>query len=171
MEVSPEYVQKFREIWKKEYGKELTDTEAKEYAQRIFDYVKLLWDLAAKDEQRKRRLKTEPKGFHLSGIGYSCCICHATISNEETWYDAYGIKCLICQRALERKAIPKSVCKDRKSWYAMWELQDNFGIRYQTAMKMVKNGELKGRVIRNQEGKPHFWIFLKQENIFPNKSV
>ncbi len=164
MEVSPEHVQNFKEIWKKEYNQELTDLEAKEYSQRLLDYMKLVWEIAVKEEKRKERLKREPKGFHLSGVGFTCCICYDSISNEETWYDAAGIKCLLCQRALDKKVIPKSVCKKRDSWYATWELQSKFGIHYQTAMKMVRNGELNGRMVENDKGEPHYWVFLKKEN-------
>ena len=62
-------------------------------------------------------MKDNPRGFHLEGIGYTCFICRNSISNEETWYDKWGIKCSTCQKAIDKKIIPASVAKNENSWY------------------------------------------------------
>ena len=46
----------------------------------------------------------------------------------------------------------------------MWELKDKFGIHPGTAKKMIREGELKARIIKDKEGRDCFWVFLKKEN-------
>lgn len=103
MALSDDEIRKFKEVWKKDYGQDITDEEAQEYSARLADFFLLLMEIDSLDRKRKEKLKKFPKGFHVEGEGYTCLICFKVISNEETWYDAYGIKCLNCQRALDRK--------------------------------------------------------------------
>jgi len=115
--------------------------------------------------RRKEKLKASPMGFHLDedeGV-HSCLICKQSISGKQTWYDKNGIKCPFCQRALDRKIIPMSVCKNRKSWYAFWELKSKFNIHPQTGYKMIREGKLKARIIRDENNNPYVYILLKKE--------
>lgn len=157
-------IKEFQEIYKKEYGKELSYKEASEAAYNLISFVELLYEIGLKEAKRKRKLKENPKGFHLTDDTYTCCICHDSITGDNTWYDKNGIKCLNCQRALDKKKIPAKVCHDRDSWYAMWELNSEFNIKYQTAQKMIREGKLKARIITNKDNKPHCYIFIKKEN-------
>ena len=106
------------------------------------------------------------------GKTYTCCICREQISNERTWWDESGIKCLHCQNALDKKIIPKSVCKDNDSWYSLWEFDYYFKIKSPTIKKFVRQGKLKPRIIKNTDTKkPHFELFLIKDNkdALPNK--
>jgi len=47
----------------------------------------------------------------------------------------------------------------------MWQLKDKFGFHYQTVKKMIRLGELKARIILNENKEPYFYVFLKKENI------
>jgi hypothetical protein len=81
----------------------VTDQELFEAEHWLRGYAELALDSFLKDEERKKRLEESPKGFHLEGEGYSCFICGTNVSNEETWYDKYGIKCLTCQSAIDKR--------------------------------------------------------------------
>jgi len=163
MEVSPERIQEFKDIYKKEYGKELTDAEASEAANNLVNFFELLWDISIREAELKRRLKKEPKGFHLDGGGRNCGICHRMLTGDGNWYDGWGLKCLPCQRAVEQGIVPGFTAKYRDSFYLSWELKDKFNIHPQTARKMVRTGELKARIILDN-GKPYEYVFLKKEN-------
>jgi len=172
MKISDEAIKEFQEIYKEKYGKELSHAEAYESASNLLGLFEVLLKGAQVDRARKLRLKDEPKGFHIKGGPYTCFICHKYVSDEETWYDKYGIKCLVCQHALERKHVPLKYFKDTKSWYALWELKSEFGIHPQTAMKLVREGKLVAHVIPNENGRPYYHIFPKAENsaFFATKS-
>lgn len=161
--VSDEGVKKFQELFEKEYHKKLTWDEARESAENLVGFVGLIMDISREENIRQERLKKEPKGFHLEGT-YTCCVCGVSISNEETWYDKYGTKCLICQRAVDKHVIPGSVCKNKDSWYSTWDLQNKYNIRFQTARKMMREGKLKARIIKDESGRPHCYVFLIKDN-------
>ncbi|MDD5688666.1 MAG: hypothetical protein PHQ76_00090 [Caldisericia bacterium] len=163
MSLPKEAIDEFKEIYKKNYEKELTDAEASEAANNLVGLFKLLYDCSIKELQRKQRLKKEPEGFHLDGE-YTCCICHRQVAGNENWYDKWGIKCLLCQKTVKEGLVPPFVCKDRDSWYAMFELQSKFGIKHQTAKKMVRLGELKAKIVPYENGNPYEYVFLKKEN-------
>jgi hypothetical protein len=171
MPISDKALEEFKAIYKKEHGKEINDADAREEAENLLNFARTVLNIHERDMRRKEKLKDSPKGFHLDeGEGvYSCRICRDSISGKKAWYDKNGIKCLLCQRALDKKVIPVSACKDKKSWYAFWELQSKFNIHPQTGYKMIREGKLKARVIRNENNQPHEYIFLKKEN--PNLEI
>lgn len=164
MSLPQEAIEEFKEIYKKEYKKELSDAEARESAENLVRFFDLLWECEKKDIQRKQLLKKEPEGFHLTDEVYNCLICHCTVTGDESWYDKWGVKCLLCQKAIKEETVPGFVCKERESWYAVWQLKDKFGIHPQTARKMVRIGELKARIVATESGQPYEYVFLKKEN-------
>ena len=164
MSLSKESIEEFKEIFKKEYGKELSDQEAYESATNLIGFVEVLQKSAEKEHQRKLQLKKEPKGFYLTDEPYSCCICGQQVNGDQSWYDKNGIKCLLCQKAVKEGLVPPFVCKDRDSWYSVWELESKFGIKHQTAKKMVRLDELKAKIVPYDNGNPYEYIFLKKEN-------
>jgi len=113
---------------------------------------------------RKRKLREFPKGFHLEGIGYSCAICSNSVSNEETWYDKWGIKCLICQKAIDRRTIPGSAAKNKDSWYSKYDLESDFNINRHALNRFIKQRILKPRIVPNASGQPHAYLFLIKDN-------
>lgn len=164
MRLTDKQITDFQAIYKKEYGKELPPEEARESAQNLMDLIELLAKCAHKDFLRQERLKKEPKGFHIEGQGYNCSICYASISDDETWYDKFGIKCLICQKAVEQKKVSGSICKDRDSWYSGGELKDYYGIHHSQAMKLIREGVLKARVVVGPNHKPYYYLYLLKDN-------
>lgn len=163
--LSDKAIQEFKNIYKMEYKKDLTDAEARDGAERLVGFFDILLQVAEKDYRRKLKLKDSPKGFPIDDDGtYSCFICYKSITTVNGWYDKYGLKCLNCQRAVENKIIPPIVFKDRKSWITNWELKDKFGIHPSTARKLIRKGKLKARVINEENGSVHYTIYLLSEN-------
>jgi len=173
MLISDEKVKEFQALFKKKYGKNLTMQEASDAAHNLVNFFDVLMKIEIEDIKRKDRLKKEPKGFNLDdGKVYTCCICKDNISDKETWYDKGGMKCLHCQKALDKKIIPMSVCKNDKSWYSIWEFDYYFKIKSPTVRKFIRHGKLKSRVIPDlNTGKSHCEIILIKDNkdILPNK--
>ncbi|MCX6717212.1 MAG: hypothetical protein NTU76_00865, partial [Candidatus Taylorbacteria bacterium] len=164
MSLSKERIDEFKKIYKEKFNKELTDAEASESANNLVGFFELLWKSSLRDMQREEILKKEPKGFHIADGIYNCMVCRRTVTGDESWYDQWGVKCLLCQKAVEDGTIPGFVCTDHDSHYKTWELKDKFKIHPQTARKMVRLGELKARIVTTEKGEPYEYIFLKKEN-------
>jgi len=164
MQISEEQIEEFKKIYKKEYNKDLTDQEAYEYASSLIGLFDVLYRCEAEELKRKERLKKEPKGFHLEGVGYTCFICGNSISKEQTWYDKYGIKCMICQKSIDRKEIPPSLAKNKEGWYSKYDIESCFNVKGQTLRRWIKDGILKARTVTNDEKGVHVQLFLIKDN-------
>lgn len=151
-------------LLEKRKGKEVTDEEVLEAEINLTGLARLMLKFARTDWERKQKLKANPKGFHLEGIGYTCAICRENVSNEQTWYDKYGIKCLVCQKAVDDKIIPASAARDADSWYSEFDLKDRFNLNHHALKKFIKEGVIKPRIVPNESGKPHAQIFLIEDN-------
>lgn len=173
MELSKERIQEFKDILEKEKGEEVSWEEASEGAYNLARFAELIYDLEIKERRRKKKLEEFPKGFHLEGIGYSCSICGDSISNEETWYDKWGIKCLVCQKAIDKKIIPGSAAKNKESWYSKYDLESCFNINRHALNRFIKQGILKPRVVSDLSSRPHTYLFLIKDNkdILPPKKL
>lgn len=102
-------------LLEKEKGREVTDQELFEAEHWLRGYAELALDSYLEDKKRKKKLEESPKGFHLEGEGYSCFIYGDHVSNDQTWYDKYGIKCLTCQSAINKKIIPATAAENKDS--------------------------------------------------------
>ena len=157
-------IKEFQKIYKGKYKKEISWKDAQEEAYNLTRFTELIYDQAVVEHKRKLKLADNPKGFHLEGVGYTCFICRDSISNEETWYDKWGIKCLVCQKAIDKKIIPASAAKNENSWYSKYDLESRFNINQQTMKRFIKEGILKPRIISNTSGKSHTYLFLIKDN-------
>jgi len=164
MNLPQKSIDEFKDICKKEYGKELTDAEASEAAHDLVGFFDLLMKIDWRNEQMKLRLKKEPDGFPMTDGIHTCGVCGRQVPDGESWYDWWGVKCRLCQKAVKDGVIPGFVCAEKDSHYTTWQLKDYFGIAYQTAMKQVRQGKLTARVVLAENGKPYEYIFLKKEN-------
>jgi hypothetical protein len=86
------------------------------------------------------------------------------MSMQGAWFDKFGFKCRFCQRAVNEGVIPSSICRNKGKWFSLEDLKDKFGINQNTARSLVRKGDLKARVILNDTGKPHFTVFLREDN-------
>jgi hypothetical protein len=144
-------------------GKIVTWEQATEGVQSLRTLALIMYDTFITDERRKERLKRTPKGFHIDGDA-KCPICKNCISNEETWYDEFGVKCLICQKAIDNKVIPPSIIKNDSTWYSDTELAHCFGLKKVSILKSgIEKGIIKARTIYNDQ-KVHMHVFLIEEN-------
>ncbi|MBU1047034.1 MAG: hypothetical protein KKD89_04425 [Candidatus Omnitrophica bacterium] len=171
--LSKELIQEFKDILEKKTGKEVSWQEASEGAYNLLRFAEVLFDCDIKEQQRQNKLKENPKGFYLEGAGYTCFICSQSISDKQAWYDKYGIKCPICQKAIDKKIIPASAAKHKDGWYSKYDLESCFNINKRLLTQFVKQGILKPRIVPSQTGKPHVQIFLIKDNkdILPPKKL
>jgi hypothetical protein len=163
MTLSDERVQEFKDIYKKEHGKEMSDEEARESSERLVGLFDLLWKFSQEEGRREQRLKKESDGFPLEGE-YTCLICRNRANGSNGIYHWGGPRCLICHKAIKDGTIPFYVLKNDDSFYRTWQLKDKFGIKStQTVKKLVREGKLIPRTIMNGE-RVYEYIFLKKEN-------
>jgi hypothetical protein len=162
MSASDDLVESVKKMYT-EQGEEITDAEAREGANNLSGFFDLLWKFAKEDGVKKKRLKKEPNGFPVDGT-YSCLVCGNSINETNGWYDWFGQTCLTCYKAVKDGTIPTFIFKHRNSYFAMWALKSTFNIKHQTAKKYIKEGKLFPRIILNENGTPHEYIFLKKEN-------
>jgi len=128
-------------------SKEFNWDKAADMADRMLEIARVMMPIKQEDERRERKLKESPKGFHLEG-SYSCAICSDYCSDEATWYDQYGIKCMECQQAIDRGEIPPSCAKDKESWYSAYDMEEAFNAKSATVRRWIREGVLKSRPIK-----------------------
>lgn len=168
-----EHRAELKKLLEEKEGREVTDQELFEAEHWLRSYAEIVLDSYLEDERRKKKLEESPKGFHLEGEGYSCFICGGSVSKEQTWYDKYGIKCLTCQSAIDKKIIPASAAKDKDSWYSMYDLEHGFFINRFGIKKLIKEDLLKPRTIPGAGGGVHCQLFFikDHEGILPPKEL
>ncbi|MFA6528363.1 MAG: hypothetical protein WCT46_02375 [Candidatus Gracilibacteria bacterium] len=145
----------------------MTEEEGKEYEEAkwtVDQMAKLSDDWKKEEESRIEKLKQNPKGFHLEGTGYTCFICRQSTLKDDNWYDEWGIKCLVCQKAIDSGEIPARIAKDKDSWYSKYDLEHDFCFKPNTIRKLVKDGVLKERVVSYYGKGIHCQVFLIDEN-------
>lgn len=70
-------------------------------------------------------LQESPSGFHIDRAG-TCLISGESTSNETSWYDNYGLKCMTCQKAIDVKIIPSAIAKSKENRYSKCDLESYF---------------------------------------------
>lgn len=163
--LSKKSIEEYKRIYKKEFGKEISDEEALEQGTRLVNFFEILHKINVEDKIRKKKLKQHPKGFHLpESETYNCCVCGNSVQGKTSWYDKNGTKCLLCQEALNKRIIPPEVCHDNDGWYSIWEFDYYFKIKAPTIRKFIREGKLKARVIKNKNGRTHFEVLMIKDN-------
>lgn len=113
-------------------------------------------------QQIAEKLKTNPNGFQIDE-DYICVVCQKIIRHNNGWYDKLGPKCMLCQKAVNEGIIPELVCLKRNSWLAMWEVSQ-LGFHPMVIKKLIKRRKLKAKIVRDDESKPYYYVFIKREN-------
>lgn len=150
MTLSDKAVPEYKDIYKKKYGKEISDEEARDQGQRLVNLFDILFKQAQIEHKRKLRLKDEPAGFHLEeyeGV-YNCRVCDHPVSGKEAWWDINGVKCLDCQRNIKEGVIPGEICQDDSLCIKEWQLSSDYSIHPSTRKKLLRRGILKGRELK-----------------------
>lgn len=164
MQLSDERIQEMKTLLEKEHGREFSWKEASDAAYNLVGLVEVIYEGWEEDQRRQRKLKENPKGFVLDGVGYSCFICGAGTQKDENWYDKWGIKCGICQDAINRKEIPPSLAKNKGSWYSKYDLESAFKLKGPVLCSWIKSGLLKVRTVTNRGRGVHAQLFLIKDN-------
>lgn len=167
-----EWTHKKEEVFDANFAKDrdrfcLTDEQGREYQDEKYSWEqlgKLGEEWKKEDEAREEKLKANPNGFILEGVGRNCAICGNGSREDGSWYDQYGIKCLICQKAIDVGEIPASLAKNKDSWYSKWDIEHNFNLKTPTIKKWVKDGILKSRTVSHYGQGVHTELFLLEDN-------
>lgn len=154
----------------------LTEEEGKKYQDEKWNMEKmgkLVDEWKGIEKDRAEKLKANPKGFHLEGAGYTCFICGGSTPEGDNWYDEWGIKCLVCQKAIDDGEIPASLAKDKDSWYSKHDLERSFNLKSPNIKKWVKEGILKARTVSHYGNGVHAQLFLLEDNkdLLPPKKL
>jgi len=115
---------------------------------------------------RNRRLKNEPDGFNLNEPDsyYTCPVCKETKQGNKMWWDKWGMKCLDCQRNLNNGVFPPEIIKNDKMWFKDWEIKDYHNIQPATRAKFIREGLLKPRELKLENGSVYYRLYLVEEN-------
>lgn len=118
------------------------------------------------ENMRKKRLEKEPKGFFLQVDEgpLNCMICKELTPGNKIWWDLNGIKCVDCQRNIEEGVIPAEICKNDKLWIREWQFQGDYSIHGSTRRKIEREGLLKARILKRQDGTEYCKVYLVAEN-------
>lgn len=162
--VSNEKIQEMKDLLEKKGGKEVSWEEASDASYRLSGFVELMFDCWKEDKRREKKLEEFPNGFILDSHGYTCAICHNGTAMGQNWYDKYGIKCTICQEAINKKEIPPSLAKNRDSWYSSLDLQSSFNVDRHGLNRWIKQGIIKARTVSYNGKGVHCLLFLIKDN-------
>ena len=166
--LSDKLVQEYKEIFKKEYGQDLTDAEARDQSQRLLGFFEIIYDQAVIEHRRKLRLKKEKvKGFYLEPTEgpYTCAICRENHLGNEIWWNPKGLRCKDCWNNIKKNVIPSlDYDSDNKVWIKEWQLQSDFGIHPATRGKLARQGILNGRDLKKEDGSIYCTVYLVKEN-------
>lgn len=164
MSISAKHFRELKTIIEKEGDREYSMAEVGKVGFQLVELAKIFLDSWQKEQGRLRKLKENPKGFVLDGVGYTCFICHRSTEAEENWYDKWGIKCSTCQDAINRKEIPPSLAKHRDSWYSKYDLESAFKLKGKVLNSWIRDGLLKPRMITNRGKGTYYTLFLIKDN-------
>lgn len=161
-----------KEVLEKQHGRELTSLELEQAFNFLILWAELAVNRITEEFEMQKKLKDSPKGYLTKGKG-NCCICNKVIADTDSWYDEFGMKCLLCQEAINSKIIPSSIVLDEESWYSTFELGMYFNFDKKMIQTLINDSEIKCRTIKNEKGKVHFRVFLMKENkeVLPPKKL
>ncbi|PIY71753.1 hypothetical protein COY87_04515 [Candidatus Roizmanbacteria bacterium CG_4_10_14_0_8_um_filter_33_9] len=168
MTLSDKAVKEFKDIFKKEYGQDLSDAEAREQGGRLVGFFEILYKQAQTEYRRKLRLKKEKiKGFYLDPTEspYTCAICGETKPGNEIWWDLNGLRCADCWRNIQEKVIPPLTWDhDNKIWIHDWQIHSDYNVHPATARKLRRLEELHGIDLKRGDGSIYCTVYLVSEN-------
>ncbi|MFH0936933.1 MAG: hypothetical protein V1808_01415 [Candidatus Daviesbacteria bacterium] len=134
----------------------------------VVQLARLSGEMQGIENMRKKRLETEPGGFHLEEDGiYTCPICGNSMSGVTTWYDKWGMKCINCKRNIDAGVIPPEINDYEtkgETWLTKWHIEDRTGLHPATISKLIRTGELKARHLKDEHESTYYEIFMVDEN-------
>lgn len=166
--ISDKLVQEYKEIFEKKYKQKLTDSEARDQAERLAGFFQILYDQALIEHKRKLRLKKEKvRGFYLDATEgpYTCAICRENYPGNDIWWNTKGLRCRDCWRNIQKKVIPSlTYDSDDKVWIKEWQLQYDYNLHPATRGKLRRQDLLNGRDLKRKDGTIYCTVYLVKEN-------
>ena len=166
--LSDKAVQEFKEIFKKKYGQELTDAEARDQGERLVGFFEILYKQAQMEHRRKMRLEKEQvNGFFLDANEgpYTCAVCRGSIPGNDIWWNLDGLRCRGCWRNIQEGVIPSLTYDNEDNiWIQEWQLQSDFGLHPATRGKLRRESVLRGRDLKRKDGTIYCSVYLVEEN-------
>lgn len=156
-------IQNMKIALEKDHKREFTRDEVIKALNDIRVLAHITFDIYQNEQKKLAKLNEFPNGYHLDGSG-TCLICSQSASNENTWFDKYGLKCMTCQKAINLKIIPAAIAQKRESWYSKHELETFFNFKYADTKRYIKQAILTSRTICTEQGKPYLELFLIKDN-------
>lgn len=145
----------------------LTHEEGRKFADEkrgLEQMAKFAEEWGEKQKALAERLEANPNGFILEGVGRNCAICGKGSGEDGSWYDKYGLKCLVCQKAIDTGEIPASLAKDEDNWYDRYDLERAFNLDRHALRRWVKEGIIKSRIVSRYGKGVHTELFLLEDN-------
>lgn len=166
--LSDKAVQEFKDIFKKEYGQDISDAEAREQGERLVGFFEILYKQAQIEHRRKLRLKNEGiKGFYLEPTEgpYTCSVCGDNYPGNDIWWNTKGLRCRDCWNNIKKRVIPAlTYDSDNKVWIKEWQLQYDYNLHPATRNKLRRQGLLNGRDLKRKDGSIYCTVYLVKEN-------
>lgn len=166
--ISDKHLAEFKKIFKEEYGKELSDEEARDQGERLVSFFEILYQQAEIEARRKKRLEKEPDGFFLdeSEGPYQCGICGDSYRGDKIWWTLVGLRCEDCWINIKNGVIPslKHLYENDGVWFCGWQLKSNYGVHAAAIKKLRREGLLNGRDLKRKDGSLYHTVYLVEEN-------
>lgn len=155
---------------KKNSKSNIGDEKKNKYAHHdLVQLARLLGEQQAIENIRKRKLIKEPEGFFLESTesSYTCGICGEQHYGEDIWWRSDGLRCRDCWRNIKEGVIPMFDLDAEwweKEFIKEWEISSEYSIHPSTRKKFERQGILKGRNLKNENGNIYCTIYLISEN-------
>ncbi len=166
MALSDKSLKRFKKIFEEKFGREWANDEVRDAAKRLVEFYSSLLDIYKEEKLKEKKIEKFPNGYHLDDRDgqYHCRICYRYIEGKDTWYGKYGLKCIDRQKNIDNGTILGEICKDDSLLFKDWQLNSDLSTHPQTAKKLVREGKLKVRELKDEEGKMYFKVYLVSEN-------
>lgn len=147
----------------KKHGTVITEEEAVKVLEFMDKMARLAIDQYTKEAEWKTKLRDFPEGYVFEISGYGCRICGG--STKGGWYDRFGLKCGLCQKAINQGIIPGEITSDKTLYYTEYEIDRDFSLTGKALTQWLRQGIIRARTITGENGKSkHYRIFLLDDN-------
>ena len=128
--------------------------------------AKLSAEMQSIENVRTQKLEKEPDGFFLEASEgpYDCCICRESIPGNKIWWKPDGLRCADCWRSIQEGIIPALVWESDGVYIHDWRIKSDYQVHPSTRRKLERDGVLKGRALKRQNGDTYCTVYLVEEN-------
>ncbi|MBU1043885.1 MAG: ZPR1-type zinc finger protein [Candidatus Omnitrophica bacterium] len=135
----------------------------------LVQLARLLGEQEGIENMRKRRLAKEPDGFFLEASEgpLGCGICGGQHPGNEIWWNLDGLRCSDCWRNIKEGVIPsnlKHMYDNDGQWISNWQIHSDYGVHPGTRDKLIRQGFLKAKKLKDKKGAIYCTLFLVSEN-------